>query len=324
MSHEFARGVQLVGAVLFDGMDALFFHIACHDARKGSSQVGGKCVHRLVGAQVQGGHGGMARLERGLEIQRDSQPPVKVKGIVIVTAEQGQLVDAMAQGFRDRFRVIDDDLVTLCRLLTQGSTNKGVHLAKIVGAAGGPGKDYRQGHVDIVRVQQHAQQVENFLGGADPPRKDNDAMADTQEGLKPFFNIWHDHQFIDDGVGGFRGDNARLGNPQIAASFEPLLGMGHMRPFHWALHGPGATTGADILVAQAQLVTHTLAVVVFLAGNAVPPPAHHHIGGGAGTQNPRIAKDVKHRIGDPVAAIEIEAVVVLNLVGHVDNVTQHG
>ena len=323
VGHQFTRRMQPIGTVLFDGMDALLFHIAGHNAGECPAQVGSQLMDRLIGAQIQAGHGLVGRLEGLLEFQGNVQPPVKVEGVIIVAAEQGQTVDAHAHCQGHGFRVIDDDLVTLRRLVSKCCANKGIHLAEVVRTAGRAGEHDRQGHVRIVRVQQHAKQVEDFLGGAHPARKDDDAMADPQKRLQPLFDVRHDHQLVDDGVRGLGGDDAGLGDAQIAAALETLFGVGHMGAFHWPLHGTRATAGADILVTQAELIAHALAVVVFLPGNTVAAPADHQVWRGSCLEHAGVAQNVEDRIADALAAIEVETVVILDLIGHIDDIAQH-
>ena len=146
-------------------------------------------------------------------------------------------------------------------------------------------------------MQQDAQQVQNLLGGADPAREHNHAVTTADEGLQAFLDVRHDHQFIDDGVGGFRANDAGLGDANVAAVFNPLLGVTDGGAFHGPLHGARATSGADTQGSQPQLMAHILAVLVFVMPDRVATPADHQIWLPPGLQHPGIAEDVKNVVG---------------------------
>ena len=61
--------MQAEGTVLFDGVDSLFLHVARDDAGEGPAQIGGQKMNRLVGAEIQAGHGLVGGLEGLLKFQ---------------------------------------------------------------------------------------------------------------------------------------------------------------------------------------------------------------------------------------------------------------
>ena len=157
MRHQRVGGVQFVRAVLFDGADAMFLYVAGDDAGEGAAQVGGQLMNRLIRVQIQRGHGLVGGQEWVLEGQWHVEPPVEIERIVVIPAEQGQPVDAMAHGQGHGFRIINNDLVALCRFFTKRVANERIHLTEVVGAAGRAGEHHGQGNVRVVRVQQNAQ-----------------------------------------------------------------------------------------------------------------------------------------------------------------------
>src|SRR5690554_1813636 len=100
-------------------------------------------------------------------------------------------------------------------------------------------------------MEQDAHQVENFFGGAYSTGKDHDAVAQTHKGFQAFLDVGHHHQLIDQRVGSFGGDNAGLGNTDVAAIGNSLLGVRQVGTFHRPFHGARTAAGADIQLAQA-------------------------------------------------------------------------
>ena len=99
-------------------------------------------------------------------------------------------------------------------------------------------------------------------------------MAGAYKGLEAFFDIRHDHQIIDDRIRRFRGNNARLGNPQILAVADALLGMTDGRTFHRPLHSARTTAGADVQSTQSHLIANNLGVIVLFPRDGMSAPAH--------------------------------------------------
>ena len=241
----------------------------------------------------------------------------------MLAAELGQVAHPVTHGQGHRFRVVDDDPVALGGIVAQRVADEGVHLAEVVGAVRRAGEHHRQRDILVGRMQQHPQQIEDFLGGADAAGEHDDAVGHAQKRLQALLDVRHDHQLVDDRVGRFGGDDARLGNTQVAALAAALLGVRHMGAFHRPLHGAGPAAGADVQLAQPQLVADALGVVVLFPGNRMPAPAHHQIRQLASVQHPGVTQDVEHRVGNAGAVVQVEAAAVLDLVGHVDDVPQH-
>ncbi|CRZ53758.1 Uncharacterised protein [Vibrio cholerae] len=71
-------------------------------------------------------------------------------------------------------------------------------------------------------------------------------MCHTHERFQTFFDIWHDHQLINDRVGRLGGNNRRFGQSEVAVFRITLFGVADRRTFHWAFHRTGATTSTDV------------------------------------------------------------------------------
>ena len=280
-------------------------------------------MHRLVAVQRQARHVGVGRREGLLEVRGDMQAPVVVEGILMLATEFRHLVDATAHGACHLDRIVDDDGVARARFLAQGVGDELVDLLEVLGAGRRAGEDDRERQLAVFRVQQNAEQIENLFGGAHAAREDDDAMCGTHEGFKALLDVRHDDQFIDDRVGRFGGDDARLRDAQIATFGATLLGVRDVGALHRALHGTRATSGADVEITQAEVVTHVLGVLVLLAVDGVTAPAGDQTRLTRGLQRPGVAQDMEHRIGGAFGGREIETRGVLDLVGHIDDVTQH-
>ena len=149
-------------------------------------------------------------------------------------------------------------------------------------------------------------------------------MRHTHEGLETLLDVRQDHEVVDDRVRRLGGDDARLGEPDVSAAGDALLGMADGRTLHRSLHGTRAATGADVESAQAELVADFFRVFVLDTVDGVAAPADDQVRSKLVTQQPGVAQDVEHRVGDGLRAREIESVVVDDLVGGVDDIAQHG
>ncbi len=149
-------------------------------------------------------------------------------------------------------------------------------------------------------------------------------MGQPNEGLQALLDVRHDHQFIDDGIGRLGGDDAGLGDTQIAAGLDALLGMADGGTLHRSLHGACTAAGAGVQSPQAQLVTDLFTVVVFGASDSVTAPANHHGRGRVGVHHSGIAQNVEYGVGETAGAAQIEAVGIADFVVHVDQIPQHG
>src|SRR3546814_9164266 len=88
------------------------------------------------------------------------------------------------------------------------------------------------------------------------------------------------HQLVDDRVRRLGGDDARLGDADVARAALALLGVGDGGALHRALHRTRAAAGADVQAAQAQLVADVLGVLVLVAVDGVAAPADDEVGVG--------------------------------------------
>jgi hypothetical protein len=122
----------------------------------------------------------------------------------------------------------------------------------------------------------------------------------------------------------FGGDDARLGEADIATGGDALLGMADGCALHRAFHRARTAAGADIDAAQAQLVAHLLGVLVLDFIDRVAAPAHGQVGLDLAFQNACVAQHMEHGIGDVGAVVEVEAATLVYFVRDEDHVAQHG
>ena len=149
-------------------------------------------------------------------------------------------------------------------------------------------------------------------------------MTGTHERFQSLFDIRHDHQVVDNGIGRFSGNDPGFGDSEVLAVPNTLLGMADGSALHRPFHGTGSTAGTDVQAPQSQLVTDLLGVIVFLAGDGMTAPADNLVGIHPRAQNRRIAQYMEHGIGDAVRGIHIKCWVIINFVTDVDNITQNG
>ena len=132
-----------------------------------------------------------------------------------------------------------------------------------------------------------------------------------------------DRELVDDRVRRLGRDDARLGQADVAARLDALLGMADGRALHRALHRARAAARADVEAAQAELVAHELGVLVLVAADRVPAPAHDDVGPHARLQQARIAQHAVHRVGDARGLAQLDAAVLVDLAVDVEDVAQH-
>src|SRR5690606_23418997 len=137
------------------------------------------------------------------------------------------------------------------------------------------------------------------------------------------FDIRHDHQPVDDGVGRLGGNDAGLGDADVVIVAAALLGVGDGGAFHRPLHRARAATGADVHAAQAELVAHGLGVVILVARDGMTAPADHQAGIDTRTHHARVAKNLEDGVGDAGGRCEVESTVAVHLVGDVGDVTHY-
>src|SRR5690554_6737086 len=305
-------------------LNSFSFHVAGHNAREGPAQLGGQPVNRLILVELKRQHVFVGRLKENLEVLLDLQEPVEVKGITVVTAELGHLLDAFFHLAGHFDRIVNDDLVALAGFLSQGQGDEFVDHPEIAGLGLGTGENHRERQVLVVRVQQNAQQVQDLLGGTDAAGEYDNAVTQADKGLQALLDIRHDHQLVDDGVGRLGGDNARLANDDIASVLDPLLGVRDGGPLHGAFHGTGPAAGTDIQIPQAQLVADFLGVVVLFTADGMAAPADHQIRLFPGNQDPGVAQHVENQVGNAFRAALIQLGGVVEDAMGINDIPQHG
>ena len=248
----------------------------------------------------------MIRLKGQLEYRIDFQHPVEVVSILHGPAEGFDLPHTLFHGLRHPHGIINDDLVFAGGFVSQGVTDELVDHLEVFSVFRPAGENHRERQVGVIRVQKYAEQVKDFLCSTYAARKDNYAMAATYKGFQALFDIRHDHQLVHDRIGCFSTDDARFGDANVAAIFNSLLGVRDRSAFHRALHGARPTASANAQFAQAKLVAHFLAVLVFLMTYGMSTPAHNQVRLAAGLQHPRIAQNVKHHVGKVVRLITFQ------------------
>ncbi len=126
-------------------------------------------------------------------------------------------------------------------------------------------------------MQQQPQQIQDFFRRTDPAGEHDNAMAGAHEGLQALLDIRHDDQLVNDGVRGLCADNARLGDADVTAVFDPLFGMADSGTLHRAFHGTRSAAGTDTEPAQAQLMAHFLTVDILGTADGMAAPAHDQV-----------------------------------------------
>ncbi len=149
-------------------------------------------------------------------------------------------------------------------------------------------------------------------------------MAGAQEGFEAFLDVRHDHEFVHDRVGGLGGDDAGLGDADVAAAVDALLGVPDGGAFHGALHGAGSAAGADVEAAQPEFVADVLGVVVFLAADGVTAPADDDVGFVFRAQDFGVAQDLEDEVGDVFGTFRVVPAGGGQYGVGVDDVAQHG
>src|SRR5690606_26034116 len=135
----------------------------------------------------------------------------------------------------------------------------------------------------------------------------DDAVAHANEGFQALLDVREDHQFVDDGVGGFGGDDARLGQAQVAAAVDALLGVADGGALHRAFHHARSATGADVQAAQAQFAADLIGVLVVVDDDGVADTAHDYLRLDAGAQGAGVAQQLENVDGDAFGAFQVEA-----------------
>ena len=195
-------------------------------------------------------------------------------------------------------RIVDDDGEAAQRLLAERAGDEAADVLEVGGALARAREHDGKRLLAVGRIQQDAEQVQDLLGRAGAAREHDDAVRQAHEGLEALLDVRHDHELVHDRVRRLGGDDAGLGDADVAAVLDALLGVADGRALHRALHGAGAAAGAHVQAAQAHLVADVLGVLVFVAADRVAAPAHHQIRPRLVVEHARVAQDVEHRVGD--------------------------
>ena len=152
-----------------------------------------------------------------------------------------------------------------------------MNLFEILGAVGGTRENHGKRQIAIGRIEQDAEQVQDFLGRAGAARKNDDAVTQADERLQALLDVRHDHQVTDDRIGRFGRDDAGFGDAQVASIDDALLRVPDGGALHGSLHGAGTASRADIQAAKPQLIADLLGVIVFDAADGMTAPADDEI-----------------------------------------------
>jgi hypothetical protein len=88
-------------------------------------------------------------------------------------------------------------------------------------------------------VQLDTEQEQDFLGRADTAGEHQDAVGDAHKGLQALLDIREDHQLADNGVRRLRGNDAGLGDADVAAVLFHCLAWAIAAPFIGPFMAPG-------------------------------------------------------------------------------------
>ncbi len=114
--------------------------------------------------------------------------------------------------------IADDDAIARCDAVAERELEKPVDLLEVRSRARGSREDQRIRQTRVRRMQQDAEQIEDFLGRADAARKYDDRMRDAHERFEALLDVRHDHEIVDDRVRRFRRDDAGLGDARCSDS----------------------------------------------------------------------------------------------------------
>ena len=196
--------------------------------------------------------------------------------------------------------------------------------SKYARALGRAGEHHGQRLVAVGRIQQDAEQIEDFLGRARAAREHHDAVRQAHEGFEALLDVRHDHELVHDRIGRLGGDDAGLREADVAAVRDALLGVPDGGALHGALHGARAAAGAHIEASQAHLVAHLLRVLVLGVADGMAAPAHDQVRARLEVEQARVAQDVEHRVGEVRGIAEVEAAALDDVVRDEHHVAQHG
>ena len=240
--------VDLERAVLLDRAHALFLDVAGDDAGKRAAQIRGEPMRRLAAMQVRARPSPRASARTAAGI-RSSMCSAQLKKNASLVSRRWLRTRSMPLRTcaRDFARIVDDDAGSAAATSSPSARRRKRSIcSKYARRFARAGEDQRERQVRVVRVQQDAEQVEDFLGRADAAGEHDDAVADAHERFEALLDVRHDHQVVDDRVRRFGGDDAGLGDADVAVVAAALLGVRDGRALHRPLHRARAAAGADV------------------------------------------------------------------------------
>src|SRR5262249_61760661 len=114
-------------------------------------------------------------------------------------------------------------------------------------------------------------------GGPPPARKHDHAVPDPDERFEPLLDIRHHHEVVDERIRRLCGDDAGLGQPDVAHGRIALFCVTDRRAFHRPLHRARTTPGADVETAQPEVIADLFRVLVLDARDRMAAPAHDQL-----------------------------------------------
>src|SRR5690606_8429739 len=145
------------------------------------------------------------------------QQPIKVVSVAFRAPKLAHLLDTAHDLACRLRRIADDDLVALLRRLTERRADELIDLAKVLGGRGRTREYDGERLIGIRRVEQQAEQVQNFFRGAGTAGKYDDGVRRADDRFEPLFDVRHDHELIHDRIGRFGRDDAGLGDADVPA-----------------------------------------------------------------------------------------------------------
>src|SRR5207248_1433819 len=124
----------------------------------------------------------------------------------------------------------------------------------------------------VRRIEQDAEQVQDFLGSPCAARKDDDPVTEAHEGLEALLDVRHDDELAHDRIRRLRGNDSGFADAQVAPVDDALLGMAYGGALHRSLHRAGSAAGADVQAAKPDLVADLLGVIVLHAPYRMSAP----------------------------------------------------
>ena len=229
-----------------DRSDARFFDIARHYGREHAAQIRRQSVTRQVARQGELRDVVVSRREGCLVAAVDDHAPIEIGRVAMLVAMGQHVPDLCLLDIRHRVGITDHDAIARGDLCAQYEADELIQRGEVVSTFRRPGQHHRQGLGGVVGMSKQAQQIEDFLSRAHSARKHHYAVGQAHKCLQALFHVRHDDQCIDDGIGRLGGDDAGLGDADVAAVADTLLGMSNSRTLHRPLHRAWSAAGADI------------------------------------------------------------------------------